>query len=406
MTKRWNEKLTHALKSNHVATQDTSFLLYDVNFLEDIFKNLKNEWPEKTLHALAIKSCPLINILKIQKEFELGAEAASLEEIWIALEAGIKEEDIIFDSPAKTTEEIEFCLNNNIYFNMDSFEEFERVKIIAGERDYKCGMRLNPEIGKGTISHTSVGNKGSKFGVPIIGNEEKIKTLFEENPNLVGVHVHVGSQGMSLDHLIKAISQVYHFSKELNDLSVFDLGGGLPVSYYKDQTAPSLSEYRQTLERDIPELFDSKLKLVSEFGRSVFANSAVAVSQIEYIKNKNEIVVHLGADMFLRWVYRKEDWHHDVSAFSKDKDFEKRPKEEYQINGPLCFGGDILASELSLPKLTEEDYVIFHDCGAYTLSMWSRHCNRSMPKVLGVKNNEIFVLKSRQSKENILSLWK
>jgi diaminopimelate decarboxylase len=73
----------------------------------------------------------------------------------------------------------------------------------------------------------------------------------------------------------------------------------------------------------------------------------------------------------------------------------------------LCFAGDIIARDIELPEAEAGDYILIHDTGAYTLSMWSRYNSRQIPKVIGYdKENKTFeVLKERESKEDLLKFW-
>ena len=54
----------------------------------------------------------------------------------------------------------------------------------------------------------------------------------------------------------------------------------------------------------------------------------------------------------------------------------------YDIVGPLCFAGDVLARDLVLPELFEGDWLVFSGAGANTFGLWSRHCSRAIPKVV------------------------
>ena len=85
----------------------------------------------------------------------------------------------------------------------------------------------------------------------------------------------------------------------------------------------------------------------------------------------------------MRPVYNPRDWSHEFAAF----DSKGRPKtgspRAYAMAGPLCFGGDFVGRDVMLPELEPGDIICARDVGAYTLSMWSRHCSRSQPVVLG-----------------------
>ena len=54
------------------------------------------------------------------------------------------------------------------------------------------------------------------------------------------------------------------------------------------------------------------------------------------------------------------------------------------------------------------DEIIVHDVGAYTLSMWSRHCSRGMPLVLGYRGRqepEFTVLRRAERPADVVRFW-
>ena len=55
--------------------------------------------------------------------------------------------------------------------------------------------------------------------------------------------------------------------------------------------------------------------------------------------------------------------------------------EREYLAGPLCFAGDYPQKGVALPPLAGGDYVVFHDTGANSLALWSRHCSRLVPPV-------------------------
>ena len=134
------------LSSNLTDENDTSYIVYDLDLIDKRYKELKSAFPENTLHGIAIKACPLPAILKKQAESGLGAEAASIEEVQIALKSGISSEKITFDGPPKTKSEILFCIKNNIYINMDSFEEQKIVEKL--NNFYSSSTNENIELRK------------------------------------------------------------------------------------------------------------------------------------------------------------------------------------------------------------------------------------------------------------------
>ena len=146
-----------------------------------------------------------------------GLEAASIEEVHLALAAGCPAERVIFDSPAKTRDEIQQALRLGVQLNVDNFDELERVAAAraALETTSLVGLRVNPMVGGGTIAHTSVADVKSKFGVPLDPNRQQIIAAFAHHAWLQGLHIHVGSQGCSLKLLVEAAGRIAELRQQI-----------------------------------------------------------------------------------------------------------------------------------------------------------------------------------------------
>jgi diaminopimelate decarboxylase len=324
---------------------------------------------------------------------------------------------------------------------------------------------------------------------------------------LTGMMCHVGSQGMSLDLMIDGVYRLYHVIIFLhrqilkkNTITWFDIGGGLSCNYHYNEISPTFTEYYQGIKGKCPLLFSSggdspfcvtssasasasavasglarqSFLIVTEFGKSLIAKTAVIVSQIEDIiehptsltststqdeheapKQKESVVsciIHAGADLVLRNAYCPEKFsNHSFLLFDKDYSLVTPPpppspnsafsgsitpygltvKSFYSlasncresssvvnIVGPLCFSGDTLATHLLLPTPQLGDSMIMLDCGANTLSLFSRHCSRLSPVVIGFRSIEYCegesekqkdiiwrVLREEETSENVMKFW-
>ena len=191
-----------------------------------------------------------------------------------------------------------------------------------------------------------------------------------------------------------------------------------------------MEEYARKLKDHMPGLFDGTFRLITEFGRWTHANAGFAVSRIEYVKphfvetSKNNptdyisdpnilpeatLMLHVGADLLIRECYLPHQWSHEISLagnFGKIKTGDAACK--YTLAGPLCFQGDVISRNVRLPHAEVGDFIIIHDTGAYTLSMWSRYNSRQMPKVIGFRDNgEHFeILKEREKPEDLVEFWR
>lgn len=411
--------LSLAIKKKELITQsDSAVIFYDLSLIRQKINDLKKYFPPNTLHAAAIKANPLLNILRFIQESGIGAEAASLPELHLAQKSGFASNKIVFDSPIKTYEELKYALESDVHINTDSLFELERIAKLKKKINSKStiGIRINPQVGVGKMKMTSVAGEYSKFGVPIKENRKELLDCLVKYDWLTGVHLHIGSQGCDIEMLVKGCKIVFDFATKVNDhlkrkqINLFDIGGGMPVAYKKNETPPSMKKYGELLRKNCPLLFTNDFKMITEFGRWIFANSGWAAAKVEYVKKSRMIdtlMIHLGADMFLRKIYNPDDWHHEISVMDSEGKLKISNRKKYNIAGPLCFAGDFLERGILLPEVEEGDFIIIHDTGAYTSSMWSRYNSRQFPKVIGYGENgkKFVVLKDRESLASIKNFW-
>ncbi len=412
-----SEVFQNFIKKKHLYNSyETAFIFYDLSVIKNRIEEIIRLFPVDTIHAVAVKANPLKKIMKYISVLGGGFEAASLPELQMSINSGAEFGRIVFDSPCKTKGEIKFALEQGIHINADSFIEIERISGILEKINSRSnvGLRINPQTGIGRIESTSVSGKYSKFGVPLDEKNTEIIDAYNNHKWLNGIHLHTGSQGCSLDQLVKGVRKILDLALEINrklngQITIFDIGGGLPVQYKKTDPLITMEMYRKTLRKICPEIFSGKLRLITEFGRYIHANSGWAVSRVEYVKeySSNTLMIHLGADMFIRECYNPDDWHHDIFLTGPDGKLKKSAdKKRYNIAGPLCFAGDIIGREIELPEAAEGDYLVIRDTGAYTLSMWSRYNSRQIPMVIGVGPEDEFVLlKDRDPVDKVTGFW-
>ncbi len=371
-------------------------LIHDLNLMEAKYAALDAAFASESLHAVAVKANPVVGVLRRLVARGAGLECASMEEVEIAARAGCPPDQIVFDSPAKTRRDLAQALDRGVVLNADNFDELARIAALLEGEDRGAlkahvGLRINPMVGEGAIAATSVGGRVSKFGVPLEEAQAEILAAFERWTWLTGVHVHVGSQGCTVAQLVAAAKRIEALLVTIEErrpgqIVDVDIGGGLPVSYDTATVAPCVTTYADELRRACPTLMSGRYRIITEFGRAIHANCGVAASRVEYVKTYGGsamAVVHFGADFLMRPVYNPDDWSHEFVALDPDGRVKTWPAQPYAMAGPLCFGGDFVGREVMLPALTPGDFVCARDVGAYTLSMWSRHCSRAQPLVVG-----------------------
>jgi len=412
--------LRSALGTGFIREEDTLVIFHDLSFLKERIQYLNSLFPPQTLHALAIKANPLFRILELSRPLGAGAEVASIGELKLALKAGYPAEKIVFDSPVKTWQDLEFALNAGVHINVDSLAELERIATLKQKTNYHgtIGIRINPQVGLGSILESSVAGEYSKFGIPVRTKRKELIDAFLTYPWITGVHLHVGSQGCSMELLLNGIGVLYDLVNEVNEqrkaleqqpISIFDIGGGFPISYRKDEIPVSMEEYAKAIKNSYPLLFTPHFSLLTEFGRWVYVNAGWTVSRVEYVKHDpgiSTLMIHAGADLFLRECLNPISWPHEYSVFDKSGNLKSGSDIiPYNLAGPLCFSGDILARNITLPIVEEGDYLVIHDTGGYTYSMWSRYNSRQTPRIIGYRGDEFEILRERESYDDVAGFW-
>lgn len=375
--------------------EEKALYFYDFDCLKNRLDILRNTFPSGVLHAVAIKTHSTPAVLKEIVDYGMGLEAASMEEVKLALDAGIAPNKLVFDSPVKTRAEIAYCHQElpGMYVNANSLEELSRYP-----KDFKgrLGLRINPLVSSDAPSIFDVAQKQSKFGVPI-SESAAIETACLNYP-IEGLHLHIGSGIKNFSGNIEAIGRVYNLAKKINQkrphkpLDFLDIGGGIDFEAASGSSF-SVESFVSTLQNEYPAMFQD-FQIITEYGKFVHKHNAFAVSKIEYVNQpSNEedtgtAFIHLGADLFLRKVYAQLNIQYPYSVYYQINK-EKQTLQKYNIAGPLCFAGDFLYYGTNLQTLQEGDLFFIHQVGANTLSMWSRHCSREEPLFIGVHSSKL-----------------
>ncbi|GAA2461790.1 diaminopimelate decarboxylase [Streptomyces glaucus] len=350
------------------------------------------------LHAFAAKANSLVPVLAELREHGMGCEVATGGELARALAAGFPPERIVFDSPAKTRAELEWALELGVAINADNFQELDRIDSILAGRDpaSRIGVRVNPQVGGGTIAAMSTATRTSKFGIPLSDPDSRREVLraFRDRPWLTWVHTHAGSQGCPLDLMARGVAEAVAFADEVNrvlgrrQVTGIDIGGGLPVNFADDEVTPGFGTYVDLLRAHAPDLFSGRYGIVTEFGRAVLAKNGFTAAYVEYTKTAGGrpiALTHAGVQVATRTVFAPEAWPLRITAHAPDGGAKHGSPVRQDIAGPACFAGDLLARDRALPLLEPGDLVVLPDTGAYYFSTPFHYNSLPEPAVYGVR---------------------
>ncbi|MFJ1547389.1 diaminopimelate decarboxylase [Streptomyces sp. NPDC088246] len=380
-------------RSPVVGLLDVDGVLAAVDALNEAFQG-----PAPVRHTFAAKACGLVPVLRLLAEAGMGCEVASPGELEQALAAGFTYDRLVFDSPAKTVEELEFALTHGIAINLDNFQEMARVdRLLAGRPAAgPIGLRVNPQVGAGAIDAMSTATATSKFGVALRdpGAVDAVIDAFARRPWLNRLHAHVGSQGCPLPLIAEGIRVAYELAERVNaqlgraQITGLDIGGGLPVNFDSEDDRPTYADYVTELRGAVPGLFDGRYTLITEFGRSLLAKSGTVATVVEYTKSaggRRIAVTHAGAQVATRTVFMPDAWPLRVGVFDAAGRPKQGPTEIVDIAGPCCFAGDLTATGRELPVVEPGDVVALHDTGAYYFSSHFSYNSLPRPAVFGYR---------------------
>ncbi|GGO56116.1 diaminopimelate decarboxylase [Streptomyces lasiicapitis] len=348
------------------------------------------------LHAFAVKATPLVPVLRLLHDAGIGAEVASPGELALARAAGIPPAHTVLDSPAKTPAELREALALGIAVNADNPQELARVDALVQSAPTRSplGIRVNPQVGGGSIEALSTATATSKFGVPLRddGVREWVVRAYLDRPWLTRLHAHSGSQGMPLDLMVGGVSATYELAEEINSragrrqIDTLDIGGGLPVNFASDEETPTFAQYARLLRREVPGLLDGRYGLVTEFGRSLLAKHGTLLARVEYVKSAGGrpiALTHAGVQVATRTVYAPESWPLRIAAYDAKGRPKSGPATGQDIAGPACFAGDLLARDRPLPPLEQGDHVAVLDTGAYYFAHHYSYNSLARPGIHG-----------------------
>ncbi len=393
------------------------YIYSKATFLEH-FNAVKKAYSEiDTLICYSIKACSNIHLLKMLAEAGSGFDIVSGGELFRAKQSGVDTTKIVYAGVGKTDQEIIDALNAPIgYFNIESEEELENLITISRKlgKSPKAALRVNPDVDPRTHTYTTTGKKESKFGVDI----ERARQVFDKygrngTVQLVGVHVHLGSAGKSVqpygEALQKTITLIDALRADNFTIEVLDMGGGYGADY-ETSTAPSAADYAKVI---VPQIKNKGLRLILEPGASIAANSSILLTRVLYLKQggkKRFVIVDAGMNDLIRpplYDAFHFIWPVEVESAllppKKNRYLNMEGCETVDIVGPICEGADFFAKDRPLPPVKRGDLISIFTAGAYGYTMSSNYNARPLlPEVL-VDGDTFTVIRRRQTYNDLIA---
>ena len=401
--------INKSLSIENVKVQDiakkfgTPIYCYSYKKLEENINSFKENFKSfSPLICFAIKSNTNVSLIREIRKFGLGADVVSMGELMMALKAGIEPKKIVFSGVGKTSSEISYAIDKKILLiNAESESEINEIERIGKSKKkiINIGIRLNPNTDAKTIKQISTGKKENKFGV-----DEK--TFFDlvnysklsKNINLKCLSVHIGSQIMDhkpYEKMLRVVDRV--IKKSNHKFEYIDLGGGMGISYEKDNKKLNYQKYNIAIKKFLK---NHESKIVFEPGRSIVGNIGSLVSKVIYIKKndkKDFIILDAAMNDLMRPALYGAN-HKTLPAIKTTQTSNKI----YEFVGPICESTDKFTTLKKFQKLKEKDLVVMCDVGAYGMSLSSNYNVRPKPPEILIRGSKINVIKKRQKLKDLI----
>ncbi len=394
----------------------------------------------------ASKANNVLGVLRVVQAAGIDIEVNSGGELFRALKAGFRPDQIEMNGISKTEQEIAEAIEAGIYaINLDSPYELELVEKVATRLNKRANVTVRLVAGVGTRSHAGLQTAlyTSKFGIsPSQAREVMLRAL--RNPdhiNLVGIHIHVGSQTPDPEPYAEAFATMWEhvvwLHKETgHQLQHINIGGGIPVNYLRDRSqAEEITEnernmlgailtsdeaigaaikiVRESARNAGAEHLLNDIEIVMEPGRSVIADAVTILTTVRNIKSRPEtkenwVLTDAGYNLMLSMVMYH--WYYHAVNASRAAEAQDT---SYRMAGPLCDGGDVyfdLHGDGHLPdcrllpqNMNVGEVIAMLNTGAYTMSQMTAYNGRPFPAAVLVDDDgQVEIIRRRDSYEDLL----
>jgi diaminopimelate decarboxylase len=348
----------------------------------------------------AAKALTNINVLKYINSIGCNVDCSSVNEVKLALKAGLAPQNILYTSNNISFEEIMEAKELGVHINIDSISNLEKFGKKYGH-SYPVGIRLRPNIMAGGNLKISTGHAESKFGVPLENIDEVLKVIKGNNIFIRTLHIHTGSEIKDVEVFAKGIEVLFDVTKHFPELEVLDLGGGFKVPYKPGEKGTNIEKLGKKVKEEF-ELFEKiegrHLQVWFEPGKYIVSECGYFITQVNVIKPAGEITfagVNSGLNHLIRPMFY--DAYHEIENISNPH----AEKKTYNVVGNIC-ETDTFASHRQLPEVREGDLLVFRNAGAYCFEMASNYNSRYKPAEVLFENGRSKLIRKREVMDDLL----
>ncbi|WP_440312560.1 diaminopimelate decarboxylase [Leucobacter chromiireducens] len=353
-------------------------------------EGLAARWPNSQV-AFASKSFPVLAAYAIAAAEGLAIDVAGAGELLLALESGAPAELIHLHGNAKSHEELVLAVDAGIgAIVLDGEADVERLDALL-TRPQDVLIRIIPGVNPRVPKAISTGGETSKFGLPIPQAKELIARL-ESHPfiNVVGLHLHIGSQVLEVEPFERAVEAV----RELGEFPVYNIGGGLGVNYNVKHDAPSLDEYLDAITAAAKRVLPEGSRLIIEPGRSLVARTGMTAYRVNNVKRTGATFVAVDGGLADQLNVALMNMEFTPIVANRAS---AQPDTVAQLVGRQCESGDLLVDQAELAAPATGDTIVLAATGAYGYTLSNNYNGALKPAVVFCRDGESRLAVRRQT---------
>jgi diaminopimelate decarboxylase len=343
---------------------------------------------------------------RLVHEEGLRLDVATGGEMHVALSAGVPADRLELHGNNKSPAELELALSIGVgRIVVDSFDELDRIEqlVATGLPRPTVLLRINPGIEVHTHEHVQTGNLDSKFGFPLATGQadDAVRRATDSAAvDLVGLHMHIGSQVFSVDNFLEGMVKVAPFVIE-HALPELVVGGGLGVAYVEGDDAPTITEWGTAILESCRE-HGIRAEISVEPGRAITASAAITLYTVGTIKFIPGVRTYVAVDGGMSDNPRPVLYGSGYETFLP-RAVTSRREMPIRLVGKHCESGDLLVREGLVPAdLAVGDIIATPVTGAYGHSMGSNYNKVLRPPVVFVADGVARQVVRRETFDDLL----
>lgn len=334
-------------------------------------------------------------------------DVATGGELQVVLAAGVPAERTVLHGNNKSLDELRLALEAGVgRIVVDSDDELDRIEslVASGLPVPRVLLRINPGIEVHTHEHVRTGNLDSKFGFPLPTGQAADaldRARRSSALDVVGLHLHIGSQVFSVDNFLEGLRAVAPFVVE-SDLPELVVGGGLGVAYVAGEQAPTITQWAAAVLEGCREA-GITAEIGAEPGRAIVGAAAVTLYTVGTVKFIPGVRTYVSVDGGMSDNPRPVLYGSGYETFLPRATSSRR-EMPIRLVGKHCESGDLLVREGRVPAdVAVGDVVSTPVTGAYGHSMGSNYNKVLRPAVVFVADGDARLVVRRETIEDLLA---